>query len=976
MGSVSIQFYVPSLKGTCMSTSNETRKSLLPQHRKLIEDSGIEDRIICVRGYYSETTKSELGKLGFSYAQRVVPALVVPVWGINGQISVHQIRPDQPRSSRGKVVKYETPSGANLVIDVPPSVRDNVLTGTEPLFVTEGIRKADAAVSQGLTCIGLMGVYGWKHQDDFWATIPLEQRPVYIVFDSDIATNTNVARAAAGLFALLESMGAKPYVVTLTAKGNDKVGLDDFFAAGGSPIDLYAMAKAEPPTFQCRPNDQDSQKYESDDSGIYKVIHTDDGPIKRPITNFKARILSETVFTRFNELQRELDIEATVRGTTQVITVPADEFDRMAWPITRLGADAIIYPGSGAKDEVRAAIQMLSPNIRKLVGIDKLGWHHVKCGPVFVHAGGVIGQATAFRADSDVQKRPADNSLPHHRLGVKGTMGTISQEEEDALGIRMRIPKSLGRYCLPLPSTGRQLQEDIRESMKLLTLAPSRISVPIYCAIWYAAFAEADFSIHLYGTTGVFKSEYAALATQHFGPGIDARHFPANWSSTPNYIRAMSAHAGNVILPVDDFVPTGSQYDIERSNRAAEDVFRSQGNSAGRGRCFRDGSPQETEQPKCLILSTGEVRPSGHSLTSRVLTLEVNPGDIADRQNVDSMKALTQAQHVAKSGIYSRVMSAFIQWAAMDFDKNRQALIDQTNAFRSLFAPNCQHGRTADAAAKLLAGLDLFLDFALTVGAIDEERFQSIWEMAHDGLFEVLETQDRDQADESPVNRFLELLRTALATGRAHLTYILSPAEEENAFGSPTYFGYQERTVTEPKTPSDTTDQPEKPANPDESSKQPEPMAVEYKIVFTPQGQRIGWKKLDALYFEPKEALAVVQRLAKDMHQPPIPMNHKALGKRLAERGLLVKSRKDRNVARVNIDGRKEDVFHIRLDDFMEIERNEGDFIDDRNEEAFRDREQAAHRQEQAARMRRDRRDQVNDVKQRELVDWLNGILG
>ena len=200
-------------------------------------------------------------------------------------------------------------------------------------------------------------------------------------------------------------------------------------------------------------------------------------------------------------------------------------------------------------------------------------------------------------------------------------MGTISQEEEDALGIRMRIPKSLGRYCLPVPSTGRQLREDIRESMKLLTLAPSRISVPIYCAIWYAAFAEADFSIHLYGTTGVFKSEYAALATQHFGPGIDARHFPANWSSTPNYIRAMSAHAGNVILPVDDFVPTGSQYDIERSNRAAEDVFRSQGNSAGRGRCFRDGSPQETEQPKCLILSTGEVRPSGHSLTSRVLIL-------------------------------------------------------------------------------------------------------------------------------------------------------------------------------------------------------------------------------------------------------------------------------------------------------------------------------------------------------------------
>src|SRR6185503_5836537 len=96
---------------------------------------------------------------------------------------------------------------------------------------------------------------------------------------------------------------------------------------------------------------------------------------------------------------------------------------------------------------------------------------------------------------------------------------------------------------------------DIKASLQLLALAPARISIPIYSAIWYAAIQEADFSIHLYGSTGNFKTEYVALATQHFGASLDARHLPANWSSTPNYIRAMAAHAGNVILPVDDFVP-------------------------------------------------------------------------------------------------------------------------------------------------------------------------------------------------------------------------------------------------------------------------------------------------------------------------------------------------------------------------------------------------------------------------------------
>src|SRR5690606_7074631 len=117
---------------------------------------------------------------------------------------------------------------------------------------------------------------------------------------------------------------------------------------------------------------------------------------------------------------------------------------------------------------------------------------------------------------------------------------------EGDLGISLQIPRPLHRYALPQPSHGIQLIRDIKSSLKLLALAPARISVPIYSAIWYAAVAEADFAIHLYGLTGNFKTEYAALATQHFGPGLDSRSLPGNWSSTSNYIRAISAHACNV----------------------------------------------------------------------------------------------------------------------------------------------------------------------------------------------------------------------------------------------------------------------------------------------------------------------------------------------------------------------------------------------------------------------------------------------
>jgi hypothetical protein len=232
-----------------MSTSEPNHSPLLPQHQKLINDSGISDSIAQARGYYSLTNDQAFAPLCLAKNQRLKPALVLPIWGISGRISLCQIRPDEPRTIGGKVVKYENPCGARLTIDVPPTVREKVLKGTEPLFITDGIEKADAAVSHGLVCIGLMGVCGWMHQDRFWQSISLDQRMVYIVCDSDITTNVHVAKAAAKLFAHLATMGAKPHIVTLPGYGKKKVGLDDFLKAGGTPAELYSMAKATPPSF-------------------------------------------------------------------------------------------------------------------------------------------------------------------------------------------------------------------------------------------------------------------------------------------------------------------------------------------------------------------------------------------------------------------------------------------------------------------------------------------------------------------------------------------------------------------------------------------------------------------------------------------------------------------------------------------------------------------------------------------------------
>jgi hypothetical protein len=226
---------------------------LQPDHQALIAASAISPEIASARGYRSVTSEKELADLGFSKSQRL-PGLVFPVLDVNGNIAFYQLRPNKPRVAKnGKPIKYETPYGAGLVVDVPPGARADIPDPRKPLWITEGARKADSAVSRGLCCISLNGVYGWRGTNKktgktvlaCWESIALNGRPVYICFDSDVTTKPEVAEALERLKKFLESKGATVTVITLPAgPGGSKVGLDDFFAAGHGVEELLAPRPA------------------------------------------------------------------------------------------------------------------------------------------------------------------------------------------------------------------------------------------------------------------------------------------------------------------------------------------------------------------------------------------------------------------------------------------------------------------------------------------------------------------------------------------------------------------------------------------------------------------------------------------------------------------------------------------------------------------------------------------------------------
>ena len=278
---------------------------LLPQHAKLLRASQISAAVAQTRGYRSVETKADLERKGFGKAQRNVPGLLIPIWNVSGECATYQFRPDEPRIRDGKSIKYETPSGSRMVADVPPPIRDKLGDPKVPLLITEGARKADAAVSQGLCCIDLLGVWSWRGTNDAggltaladWESIHLKGRTVYVVFDSDVMLKRGVHQALARLKAFLESRGAEGLIIYLPfGNHGEKVGLDDYLAAGRSVDELLAMATADlrPPPASVEPGQAGA---ETGDGG-------QEGAAARPVIQVTNRFMRDIAVDAVQCLQQ------------------------------------------------------------------------------------------------------------------------------------------------------------------------------------------------------------------------------------------------------------------------------------------------------------------------------------------------------------------------------------------------------------------------------------------------------------------------------------------------------------------------------------------------------------------------------------------------------------------------------------------------------------------------------------------------
>ncbi len=213
--------------------------------RMLFEESGISPDVAAERGYYTAHRCSEVPQDRGELPKR--PGLVVPMYSPDGITRSYQLRPDR----KGKGPKYVSPGGVSPVVDVHPSMLDEVRTGIGPLLITEGAKTGDAATSRGIATVVLAGVWMWcapkvkpYRLKPCFDHIRLDGREVFVAFDSDCMSKASVQDALAALVAALEERGAVVQVLYLSdAEDGSKQGVDDYLVAGGTIKEMFMLAR-------------------------------------------------------------------------------------------------------------------------------------------------------------------------------------------------------------------------------------------------------------------------------------------------------------------------------------------------------------------------------------------------------------------------------------------------------------------------------------------------------------------------------------------------------------------------------------------------------------------------------------------------------------------------------------------------------------------------------------------------------------
>jgi hypothetical protein len=679
---------------------------------------------------------------------------------------------------------------------------------SEPIAIAEAPLKAEALSAAGIPAIGLGGVCAGAHDSQALADtreilahpeikrIDWHGRSALIYFDAGLATNPMVALGAARVWRVLSGLGARVLIVPLpffrphqadpdsgviafeTDQGPDdilaRVGLPGILipaiaadprqrmrdAVEGRSVadrivictdlcrDLYFRASLKELTKQERRLvaqasgrgvtaaaleevvqlfDEALAAKQSRNEGPYSVREGKLVMGEQELANFTAKIVSQTMRDDGDARSRSYTIQGSLGegGSLPEIDVTASEFPEMAWVHRDWGARAIVSAGRGMSSHVAVAIQTLSAPTDRTV-YTHTGWRELDGRPVFLMPGGGIGA-------------------------------------DGVVAVDVELPGLRGYRRAELTTDPAEVRSAVLASLAFGWLAP-QTTMPLAGAVYLSPLASAiggiDFMVWMVGRSGSQKSTLLAQALRHFGD-FDHNTLPSSWTDTANALETRAYSAKDLPLGTDNYTPAVSERQRSEQTTKAERLIQSVGDGQARARCNRDGSLQSrVRYPRGVIISTAEILPpQNESTLGRCVVIERPlPTTLASGTRFSSdlePRRLSRAQELGDQ--YGPAMAAYIQWLA------RRGLDDLKPRHRALRTEMTGgHGRTPGSLAALRLGWEMFLEFAVSVGAVAVEEQARHLDTIHQGLLRL----GRDQPQvvhQRAVDLFVSNLRSMIS---------------------------------------------------------------------------------------------------------------------------------------------------------------------------------------------------------------------
>lgn len=331
-------------------------KELHQDHLKDLRKSGLVDEVIQAAEVYSICGKDVAEILGKN-TKGVESLLAFPYPGIN--FTRYKLFPPI-QNKDGHPQKYFQPKGTGSNLYIPemlefatPLFKNDP---SQPIAIAEGEKKALALVQNGVTTIGVAGVWNWMDSDTHDSISEFDEiewtgRECRFYFDSDIWLSDKI-QILKGVYALgqdLKQRGALVKVVVLKDNGNEKYGIDDYICKRGIHAAKKLKARSlDDPEFEMAAKwwskwqKKNQQKRMNDITGLKAVITEIRKTSSEELKSFeKKRLISQASTGALNKigtlfLSPEKDIFFFNKEEGLLLPLNDDAFNRFLADITGL----------------------------------------------------------------------------------------------------------------------------------------------------------------------------------------------------------------------------------------------------------------------------------------------------------------------------------------------------------------------------------------------------------------------------------------------------------------------------------------------------------------------------------------------------------------------------------------------------------------------------------------------------------------